>query len=237
MKRLLSGEIILSLVVLALAGLAPNLFPAAQAGVAKLSLLGKAVLLPSMALLAGATILAHNLGYQRLVNRTLAGAAAGILATLALELVRASSFHFGGMPGDMPRLLGVLLTDRFMEGPSLTSDLLGWGYHFWNGAVFGIIFAVILGPRPLRWFEVYGFLIGFGFLVSPAVASLGIGFLGLDMPAMPLTVILAHVAYSAVLGHLTNRWTQQRGWLFALNQTEYSKAQPIVGAAYTVTVE
>ncbi len=213
MKRLLNGEIILSLIVLALAGLAPNLFPAAQAGVAKLSLLGRAVLIPSIVLLAGTLLLARSLGYERLVNRTLAGAGAGILATLALEVVRATSFHMGGMPGDMPRLLGVLLTDRFMSGPSPVSDILGWSYHFWNGAVFGIIFAVTLGPRLLRWFEIYGFLIGMGFLISPAVSALGIGFLGLDMPAMPLTVILAHVAYSAVLGHLTNRWVRQKGWL------------------------
>ncbi len=35
------------------------------------------------------------------------------------------------------------------------------------------------------------------------------------MPAMPLTVVLAHVVYSAVLGHLTNRWVRQKGWLLA----------------------
>ena len=206
MKRLLEGETILSLVVLALAGLAPNLFPAAQAGVAKLSFLGKAVLAPSIILLGGTLLLARSRGYTRLVRRTLAGAGAGLTATLALEVVRATSFRLGGMPGDMPRLLGVLLTDRFMQGPSLFSDLLGWSYHFWNGAVFGIIFAVVFGPQPLHWFEVYGFLIGLGFLFSPAVSALGIGFLGLNMPAMPLTVILAHAAYSAVLGCLTNRW-------------------------------
>ncbi len=52
-----------------------------------------------------------------------------------------------GMIGDLPRLMGVLLTDRFMLGPSLVSDILGYAYHFWNGASFGVIFAVLLGRR------------------------------------------------------------------------------------------
>ncbi len=215
MKRILTGELILSLAILALAGLAPNLFPVAQAGYAKLSVLGKTVLLPSIVLMVGIVALAMRVGYGRLVNRTLAGAAAGVLATVGLEIVRATSFHFGGMPGDMPRLLGVLLTDRFMQGPSVGSDLLGWGYHFWNGAAFGIIFTVVLGRRSLRWAELYGQLIGFGFLLSPAVKSLGIGFMGFDMPAMPVTVVLAHIAYSAILCLLTNRWVRSDGWLLS----------------------
>ena len=213
MKRILNGELVMSAIILALVGLAPNLFPAAQAGYAKLSLLGKAVLLPSIVLTGGALILSSKLGYARLVNRTLVGAGAGLVATVGLEIVRITSFQLGGMPGDMPRLLGVLLTDRFMVGPSLWSDVLGWGYHFWNGATFGIVFAVILGRRSLRWAGIYGQLIGFGFLASPAVKALGIGFLGFDMPAMPLTVVLAHIAYSTILWRLTNRWLQQDGWL------------------------
>jgi len=216
MKRILSGELITSLIILAMAGLAPNLFPVAQAGYAKLSILGRAVLLPSIVIMIGTLILSSKLGYERLLNRTLAGAGAGLLATLGLEIIRATSFHFGGMPGDMPRLLGVLLTDRFMLGPSAWSDVLGWGYHFWNGAAFGIIFTVILGRRSLRWAEVYGQLIGFGFLVSPAVKSLGIGFMGFDMPAMPITVVLAHMAYSVILSNLTNRWVRHDGWLLSV---------------------
>jgi hypothetical protein len=104
------------------------------------------------------------------------------------------------MPGDMPRLLGVLLTDRFMVGPSPLSDILGWGYHFWNGLAFGLVFVLILGRRSLWWTIIYGQLIGIGFLASPAVKSLGIGAFGLDLPAMPLTVVIAHLFFGILLG-------------------------------------
>ena len=80
------------------------------------------------------------------------------------------------MPGDLPRLLGVLLTDRFMQGPSTLSDTLGYAYHFWNGACLGLIFAVILGRRPVKWTRIYGEIIGISFLASPAVQAMGSGF-------------------------------------------------------------
>ncbi|RKZ11636.1 hypothetical protein DRQ50_13250, partial [bacterium] len=125
MKLKLDTQVILGLVALALAGIAPNLFPAAQAGIAKLSVTGKVVLLPSVLALLVIFLVARARRYSTLVRRLAVGAVAGFVATFGLEVVRIISFRLGGMPGDMPRLLGVLLTDRFMVGPSLLSDILG----------------------------------------------------------------------------------------------------------------
>jgi hypothetical protein len=200
MKLKLDAQMILGLAALGLAGIAPNLFPAAQAGIVKLSVTGKFVLLPSVLALMVIFLAAKARGYPALAQRMAVGAAAGLVATFGLEVVRIISFRLGGMPGDMPRLLGVLLTDRFMVGPSPLSDILGWGYHFWNGVAFGLIFVLILGRRSIWWTIIYGQLIGIGFLASPAVKSLGIGAFGLDMPAMPLTVVIAHLAFGILLG-------------------------------------
>ena len=213
MKRILREEVILSGAVLLLAGLGPNLFPVAQAGIAKLSHLAWIILLPSILMLIATVMFATWRGHERLTNRVVAGAGIGLVATLGLEVVRATSFRLGGMPGDMPRLLGVLLTDRFMTGPSLLSDVLGWSYHFWNGICFGVIFTVLLGHRSVLWAVVYGQLIGIGFLASPAVEALGIGFMGFGMPAMPLTVAAAHLAFGVLLGVLTRRFVREDGWL------------------------
>ncbi|QDT00742.1 hypothetical protein [Adhaeretor mobilis] len=214
MRKFHKEELIVSGMVLLLAGISPNIFPAAQAGLATMPVLALWLLLPASLALAIVTCLASWRGHRRLSNRILSGAAAGIVATLALEAVRATSFHvFEGMPGDLPRLLGVLMTDRFMLGPSLLSDVLGWTYHFWNGAAFGIIFAVLFGRGSLRSAVIYGELIGVGFLLSPAVNSLGVGFMGLDMPKMPITVALAHLAYGIILGILCRRWIRHGGWL------------------------
>lgn len=210
MNRFLNEKTILGAAILGLAGIAPNIFPAAQAGLAKMSMLGAALLLPSLVLLAVAVVVARVRGHRALVRKVLIGAAAGAVATLGLEAVRIASFRLGGMPGDLPRLMGVLLTDRFMSGPSTLSDILGWAYHFWNGAAFGLIFAVLLGRRPVSWYVGYGVLIGVGFLASPVVTSMGIGSFGLDLPSMPATVVLAHLAFGWLLGVLSRRWSRPR---------------------------
>ncbi len=205
----------LSLVVLAAAGVFPNIFVAAQAGLADMKDLALWLLLPAIAVLVATLLLAHLRGHGRLLNRVLAGAGAGLAATVGLEVVRITSFHLGGMPGDLPRLMGVLLTDSFMQGPSPTSDFLGYAYHYWNGAAFGIVFAVALGRKSVLWGVGYALIIATVFLLSPPVQALGIGFMGSEMPSMPLTVYIAHLAYGGILGALGRRWIRDGGWLLA----------------------
>jgi len=217
MRRLLSEEILLSGLVLLSAGLPPNLFVAAQAGYAKLFVLAPLLLIPSVILLIVTMIVASARGHRRLLNRALAGIGAGIIGTLALEAVRMTSFRLGGMPGDLPRLLGVLMTDRFMMGPSTLSDVLGYAYHYWNGACFGVIFAVLLGRKPLIWGGLYGLFIGIGFLASPAVKAMGVGWMASEMPSMQATVVIAHVAYGVTLAALTRRWIHSEDRVDASN--------------------
>lgn len=206
-------ELTYSLVALGAAGISPNLFWIAQAGYAQLSTLAIRVLIPSVVILAAVLVAARLRGRARLANRIPAGGAAGFVATIGLEVVRFTSFHLGGMPGSMPELLGVLMLNRFMQGPSLLSDFVGWSYHFWNGIAFGIVFAVLFGRKRVVWALVFAELVGVGFLVSPAVKAMGIGFMGLSMPAMPATVVVAHTVYGLVLGLLCLRWVRDPGWL------------------------
>jgi hypothetical protein len=213
MKRISKERLALGLVALLAAAIAPNLFPAAQAGIAKMSDLALRVLIPSMALLAIAVVLTIVRKHRVLGGRMIVGIAAGSIATLGLELVRLTSFHFGGMPGNLPRLLGVLITDRFMLGPSTLSDIVGYGYHVWNGACFGLIFALALGRRTLRWTLMYSIAIAVGFLASPAVQAMGVSFMATRMPSMIVTVLVAHLAYGAVLGVLLWRWLPEGRWM------------------------
>ncbi|MGE5321421.1 MAG: hypothetical protein ACM3SW_01070 [Actinomycetota bacterium] len=195
-------QIFFTAIVLLLAAIGPNIFPAAQAGYSTLHLLAVRLLLPSIVALA---VLAFALGKeQRELSRSiLLGGAAGALATLSLEVIRLIGFHFDFMPGNLPRLMGVLLLDRFAEGPSLLSDIAGWTYHFWNGAAFGIIYAIVLGTRR-RWAgALYGVALGIGFMLSPVVTSLGVGMFGLQFSyGFPITVLLAHLAFGWTLGVL-----------------------------------
>jgi hypothetical protein len=190
---------------LLLAGVGPIIFPLAQSGHGTMPDLALRVLLPAIATLAVVTVVARRRrGW--LARDILSGAAAGMVATLALEAVRLPGFHLGFMPGNLPRLMGVLLLDRFALGPSLVSDVAGFAYHFWNGASFGITYVLVFGTRHRRLGALFGVLVGFGFLVSPVVRSLGVGAFGLQFSVgFPVTVTLAHLAFGLALG-IVARW-------------------------------
>lgn len=214
MKHISKERLVLALLALAAAGIAPNIFPAAQSGVAAMHQLAAWLLLPSIALLIAVIAFTFMRGHDILGRRMIVGLGAGFLATFGLELVRATSFRFGGMPGDLPRLLGVLITDRFMLGPSPISDLVGYSYHFWNGATFGLIFAVIFGRRSIWFPTIYGIAIGAGFLAGPAVQTMGVGFFALQMPSMIVTVFVAHIVFGFTLGLLFRRRLPQATWIW-----------------------
>lgn len=209
-------EAALGLLALLAGAVSPVIFPAAQAGLAPMSVLAVRLLLPSAVLLAAVAATAIRRGHRGLVRRMAAGATCGALATVGLEAVRLTSFHFGGMPGNLPRLLGVLLMDRFMLGPSALSDALGYGYHFWNGACFGLVFAVLFGSASWRWTSFYGLAVAFGFLAGPATRAMGVGFLALHMPSMTATVVAAHLVFGLILGLCLGRSIPSAGALWSL---------------------
>jgi Family of unknown function (DUF6789) len=200
------GTLILTGLALALASVGPNIFPAAMAGYGTLKLLAEQWLIPSIVGLAVIALLARK--RSPLIARSIAwGALAGGVATIALEAVRIAGFHLGYMPGSLPKLMGVLLLDRFALGPSTASNIAGWAYHFWNGAAFGIIFVLLVGTKRVRAGLLYGLVIGLGFMVSPVVQSLGVGYFGLDFSiGFPVVVTLAHAAFGLALGWLARRF-------------------------------
>jgi hypothetical protein len=199
------------LILLGAASISPLIFPLAESGRSSMDVLAKFALLPSIA------VIGVFLGFLYRRNDPLArlavvGLAAGALATVALEAIRLSGFWLGFMPGNLPRLMGVLLLNQFATGPTLRSDIAGWVYHFWNGASFGLIYVLVFGTCR-RWVgAVYGVLLGLGFMFSPVVAAMGVGFLGLEFSkGFPVTVTLAHATFGGVLGWLSARWVGFEG--------------------------
>ena len=201
-------KLLLISVLLALAAVSPNLFPAAQAGMASFPSLVSKFLFPSAALILIIIIIAKILKYTDVARLAINGILAGIISTVALEIFRESGFRLGMMPGDLPRLMGVLILNQFASGPDIWSDLAGWAYHFWNGAAFGLIFSLLFGQSKLWQGIFYGLLIGVGFMISPVVKSLGIGLFGVDFKKgyeFVTTVTIAHIAYGFALSLLL-RW-------------------------------
>ncbi len=204
-------KLIISLILLTLAGVSPNIFPAAQTGIDSFPSLLSKFLFPSAALIMVVIIIAKILKYKDVGRRAINGIFAGLLATIALEIFREAGFRLGTMPGDLPRLMGVLMLNQFASGPDMWSDLAGWAYHFWNGAMFGLIFSLLPGQGKIWHGFVYGFLIAIGFMVSPVVKSLGIGLFGVDFKngyEFAITVIIAHLAFGITLSFLLAKWNK-----------------------------
>ena len=199
-------KFLLTLGALAIAGIATNLFVTAQAGYAKFSALALYVLIPSLIVTAVLILFTHFRGHHDLIRQILVGLIAGIIGTVGLEIIRHSGFLLGGMPGELPKLMGVLMVDRFALGPNVLSNLAGWGYHFWNGAAFGIIYSLLLGKGKIWIGTIYGFIVGIGFMASPAAMALGVGRFGVDFGwEFPVTVTLAHIVFGAILGFYVSR--------------------------------
>lgn len=199
----LHKQFAIRLLLLGLASAAPNAFPLSQVGYGSLHELAGTMILPAAGGLLVAGLLLRQFGERPLAALLLRGAVAGVVATLALEAVRYPGFRLGFMPGNLPRLMGVLLLDRFMLGPSTLSDVAGFAYHFWNGASFGMIFALLALGRSVWWALPFGLAIGVGFLAGPVVQALGVGPFGRDFGwHFAATVLTAHAAFGAALALL-----------------------------------
>ena len=204
-------KLLITFILLGLAVISPNLFVAAQAGIAPFSSLAIKFLIPSVALILLVIIFSKFLKYTDIFRLAVNGILAGIIATVALEIFRELGFRLGMMPGDLPRLMGVLLLNQFSSGPDIWSDLAGWSYHFWNGAAFGLIFSLLLGQAKIWQGLFYGMLIGVIFMISPVVKSLGIGLFGVDFKdgyQFALTVTIAHAAFGLCLSLLLMKWNK-----------------------------
>ncbi len=206
MKKILWSDLTLRGLLIAIAAVAPTAFPASQAGYSTLHDLAFFAVIPAAVLLVLACAFLRNSPFNELAASICNGALAGALATIPLEAVRYSGFRMGFMPGNLPELMGVLLFDRFALGPTTASTLSGFVYHFWNGACFGIIFALGRFRLPNWWAVPYGIAVGVGFLLSPVVQGLGVGLFGVNFGwHFATTVLAAHLAFGAAMASLLGR--------------------------------
>ncbi|UGY94617.1 hypothetical protein [Streptomyces gobiensis] len=225
-------DLLLSGVVLAGATAAGSvLFAAAQGGYGTLPELVLRYGIPGAVAVALAPLLALRVSGPRLGRAVLLGAVAGLAGTVVLEVFRETGFRvFDSMPGDIAMLMGVLLRDQIMQGPDAASNIAGWAYHFWNGAMFGVTYAVLVGGFPFRRRRGalsgtllgtgYGLALGTGFLLSPVTKAVGAGVFGTDFGArFAVTVYLAHAGFGALMGWLVHRYGRRIEPLWTVART------------------
>lgn len=192
--------------LLALASVSPIIFPIAESDRTSMDVLAKVALLPSLTLLLVTISLLYTASTRHSRESVL------------WAWRREPSPHLPWKPSAAELLAGFharkptaahgcAIAQSVRLRPSLPSDITGWADHFWNGASFGLIYVSVFGTCR-RWVAAsFTLLLGVGFMFSPVVAALGVGFLGLMFSKrFPAIVTLAHPAFGSVLDWLASEW-------------------------------
>ncbi len=217
------GEVVLTALALVPAVVGPNvLVVALTPGMPGMPVLVRWALLPSVVLLAVVWALARTRGHDRLTNRIWTGVWVGAAATAALDLFRLQSFLLGLLPGNMPRMFGVLILDTMAIGPTPTSDVVGGLYHYWVSACFGLTYALIVGRT--RWWGglIWGLIIEVGMMTTPPmVVAMDTGYFGLRLGhgllnGVFIGSLIPHISYGVALGLLLERYVRHQGTVVAL---------------------
>jgi hypothetical protein len=212
------GEVVLTVLAMVPAAIGPNvLVVALTPGMPEMPTLTRWVLLPSLVWLMVVWGVAVRQGSARLQNRLWTGLWVGAATTAALDVFRLMSFRLGLLPGNMPRMFGVLILDTMATGPTPLSDVVGVLYHYWVSACFGLTYALICGRT--RWWGglVWGLLIEVGMMVTPPmVIAMDTGYFGLKagrgiLNGVFLGSLVPHMAYGLALGVLVERYVTQQG--------------------------
>lgn len=131
------------------------------------------------------------------MNRIVAGAVAGFVATVALSAMMAVK----GMMGLMPELDVVAMLSAMMGAPSI----IGWLGHFMIGTVawgigFALVFAMIPGGSAVMRGVAFGIAAWLGMMIA-VMPMAGAGLFGMGLGIMaPVMTLVLHVIFGAVLG-------------------------------------
>ncbi len=226
------GELVLTALALVPAAVGPNvLVVALTPGMPGMPVLVRWLLIPSLLLLVVVWFLARARGYDRLTNRIWTGFWVGASATAALDMFRLATFLLGMLPGNMPRMFGVLIFDTMATGPTPASDIVGELYHFAGvSAVFGLTYALIMGRT--RWWGglIWGLIIEVGMMTTPPmVIAMDTGYFGLKLGhgllnGVFIGSLIPHISYGIGLGLLLERYIRHEGTIIGLLQEVLSRA-------------
>ncbi len=221
------------------AAVGPNILVVALTpGMPEMPILVKWALIPSIALLGIVWAVAARLGFQRLTNRISTGLWVGFACTAALDSFRLISFSLGLLPGNLPRMFGVLILDRMALGPSPLSDIVGSLYHYWVSASFGLAYTLLVGRT--RWWGglIWALIIEIGMMTTPPmVVAMGSGYFGLGlgkglMNGVFLGSLVPHISFGIALGLLLERYTRHKGSILKLVKESVSpgpRPSPLTG--------
>ncbi len=223
------GEVALTGLALAAPAVGPNILVVALTpGMPGMPALVRWALLPSALLLLVVWGIAILAGYERLTNRIWTGLWVGAVATAALDVPRLLDFKLNLLSANLPRMFGVLILNTMSTGPTPLSDLVGYVYHYWISACFGLAYALLIGRT--RWWGglIWGLIIEVGMMTTPPmVIAMDTGYFGLKLGhgllnGVFIGSLIPHIVYGAVLGLLLERYLRHQGAVFDLVREAWS---------------
>jgi hypothetical protein len=178
-----------------------------------------AIFLPAMFALAALAALDWTRGDGELARAVWIGAAGGLAAAVAYDVFRLP-FVFArelGVAGFIPPLqlfkvfprFGAMILGEALDQPTYSwqATVLGWGYHFSNGATFGVMYLSMVGKATRRhwaWAVLMAVAIELGMLASPYAQVFNIPI----TTRFVIVTLAAHAIFGACLGLASKRIEQ-----------------------------
>ena len=174
------------------------------------------VFLPALVALFGLALLDRFRGDGKLWRAVTIGLAAGLLAAVAYDVFRlpfvfAREWGIASVIPPMnlfkvfPRFGAMILGEPIEQTTySLAARVLGWIYHFSNGATFGAMYIAMIGHPTRRhwaWAVMMALVLELGMLLTPYPQVFGISV----TPHFVVVTIAAHAIFGVGLG-LCTRW-------------------------------
>ena len=178
------------------------------------------IFLPALVLLGALAVADRLRGDRRLWQAVMIGVVAGLIAAVAYDVFRLP-FVFAkawGLDTWVPPMnlfkvfsrFGAMILGEPLEQPrySLAAHLVGWAYHFSNGATFGVMYLAMVGDgarRPWGWAVLMAVGLELGMLFTPYPNTFGIQI----TPRFVVVTLAAHLIFGVGLG-LSARWLTER---------------------------
>jgi hypothetical protein len=184
-----------------------------------------AIFLPAMLALGAFAVWDWSSGNGELCRAVLIGVTAGLAAAVAYDVFRLP-FVFARELGIaaiirplqlfkvFPRF-GAMILGEPLDQPtySLGTTLLGWAYHFSNGATFGVMYLALVGEATRRhwtWAIAMAVALELGMLASPYPSVFNIPI----TPRFVAVTLSAHAIFGVCLGlyarSIAGRWKNRK---------------------------
>ena len=175
------------------------------------------VYIPALIVLCAIALYCRR-NFPDIFRRIVVGLGAGVIATLALDVVRQAGVTHGWLPNDTPVMFGKMATASKDFAVYYPVGLL---VHYLNGADFGLFFAFVWGKREnyrvaVGWGLFWLMIMELGMMTAPPMGPM-VGLFGIDYqwPQLFLLTLVAHIFCGVTLGLLVQHFLRdsERGGL------------------------